>query len=66
MTGTRGSRTPLGRVPVPNSAGSAPNVVWVLPDPLSDMTKMLRQIKRHRRARARWSPKRLELGAIPA
>jgi hypothetical protein len=23
-------------------------------------------IKRHRRARARWSPKRLELGAIPA
>jgi hypothetical protein len=30
-----------------------------------DMTKILRLIKRHRRARARWSPKRLELGAIP-
>jgi hypothetical protein len=30
------------------------------------MTKMLRLIKRHRRARARWTPKHLELGAIPA
>jgi hypothetical protein len=40
--------------------------VEVLPDPLNDMTKILRLIKRHRRARARWSPKRLELGAIPA
>jgi len=30
------------------------------------MTKILRLIKRHRRARARWTPKRLELGAIPA
>jgi hypothetical protein len=29
------------------------------------MTKILRLIKRHRRARARWTPKRLELGAIP-
>ena len=38
----------------------------VLPDPLNAMTKMLRLIKRHRRARARWTPKRLELGAIPA
>jgi hypothetical protein len=40
--------------------------VEVLPDPINDMTKILRLIKRHRRARARWSPKRLELGAIPA
>jgi len=29
------------------------------------MTKLIRSIKRYRRARARWSPKALELGAIP-
>jgi hypothetical protein len=66
MTSTRASRTPPGRVPPPNSASTAPNVMRVLPDPLHDMTKMLRLIKRYRKARARWTPKRLELGAIPA
>jgi hypothetical protein len=30
------------------------------------MTKTLRLLKRHLRARARWTPKQLELGAIPA
>jgi hypothetical protein len=29
------------------------------------MTKVLRTAKRFRRARARWTPKSLELGAIP-
>jgi hypothetical protein len=54
-------------MPTPIDRRSAPIVDEVLPDPLSiPMTKMLRMIKRHRRARARWSPKRLELGAIPA
>jgi hypothetical protein len=46
-------------MPVPKSVGAAPIVGQT-------MTKLLRMIKRHRRARARWSPKRLELGAIPA
>jgi hypothetical protein len=30
------------------------------------MTKTLRLLKRHLRARARWTPRQLELGAIPA
>jgi hypothetical protein len=54
-------------MPVPNWAPAAPIVDEVLPrPPLSAMTKILRMIKRHRRARSRWTPKRLELGAIPA
>jgi hypothetical protein len=43
-----------------------PNLVAAAPIFDQAMTKILRLIKRHRRARARWSPKRLELGAIPA
>jgi len=43
---------------VPNSRSASRTVAEA-------MTKILRLIKRHRRARARWSPKRLELGALP-
>jgi hypothetical protein len=46
-------------MPVPNLLAAAPIFDQA-------MTKLLRMIKRHRRAKARWSPKRLELGAIPA
>jgi hypothetical protein len=46
-------------MPVPKPVAVAPIVDQA-------MTKILRMIKRHRRARARWTPKRLELGAIPA
>jgi len=46
-------------MPVPKTMAATPIVVQA-------MTKILRMLKRHRRARARWSPKRLELGAIPA
>jgi hypothetical protein len=54
-------------MPTPFARPPAPIVELVLPDPSGiAMTKLLRMIKRHRRARARWTPKRLELGAIPA
>jgi hypothetical protein len=46
-------------MPVPIGAGIAPIFDQT-------MTKTLRLIKRHLRARARWTPKSLELGAIPA
>jgi hypothetical protein len=46
-------------MPVPNRPPASPTVNEA-------MTKILRLLKRHRRARARWTPKRLELGAIPA
>ena len=46
-------------MPLPKVVGAAPIVGRA-------MTKILRMIKRHRRARSRWTPKRLELGAIPA
>jgi hypothetical protein len=45
-------------MPGPNPGRAAPIV--------TDMTKVLRTAKRFRRARARWTPKSLELGAIPA
>jgi len=45
-------------MPVPNIAPTSPTVDEA-------MTKMLRLLKRYRRARARWTPKRLELDAIP-
>jgi hypothetical protein len=46
-------------MPPPNHLGTTRTVNGT-------MTKILRLTKRYRRARARWSPKRLELGAIPA
>jgi hypothetical protein len=45
-------------MPGPNPGRAGPIVVG--------MTRILRNAKRFRRARARWSPKALEFGAIPA
>jgi hypothetical protein len=55
---SRDSHTPVRGMPGPNPGRAAPIVVG--------MTKILRNAKRFRRARARWSPKALEFGAIPA